>query len=377
MTEIYKNIELAKNWLLNSGIQNLEGEHKGAFNSWFDVDKKNYPYAYSEITGYAISNLVYLYDLTKNNIFLERAKLAADWLMNKATHSFGGILCRLFYRETEFMGSFENEEIFLFDCGMVLNGMTILYETTKDKKHLQYCEKLADFMINKQKKDGSFYAVYDAKNNKLVDDGEKWSTQSGAYHNKLAIGLLKLYDLTKNEKYKIAAIKVCDYSLKLFGEDGRIITFSKTGDSLFHPHYYAIEGLYVAGNYLKDKNYLELAKKAAQYLFNHQKDNGGIPQMFKDNRLIKFERTDILSQALRAGILFDIKKDKLEKLKNRLLEFQNLNEEQKGGFRYGFDNKGNKYEHINSWCTMFALQALVLHKQFIEGNIKFDKFFMV
>lgn len=372
-----KEIELAKDWLLNSGIQNLEGEHKGAFNSWFDVNKRNYPYAYSEITGYAISTLVYLYDLTKERIFLERAKMAADWLMNKATHNSGGILCRYFYGRTEFMGSFENEEIFLFDCGMVLNGMTALFELTKDKKHLEHCKKLADFMISKQKSDGSFYAIYDAKNNKLVDDGEKWSTQSGALHNKLSIGLLNLYKITKDEKYKQSAIKICDYSLKFFQKDGRVVNFSKTGDSLFHPHCYAIEGLYVAGNYLKNKDYLELAKKATQYLFNNQKENGGIPQMFKDGKLIEFERTDILSQALRAGVLLNIEKNKLERLKSRLLEFQNLNKEQKGGFKYGFDDERNKYEHINSWCTMFALQSLILYKQLIENKIKFNKFLLI
>ena len=363
-----KEIELAKNWLLNSGIQNLEGEHKGAFNSWFDVDKKNYPYAYSEITGYAISTLIYLYDLTKEEIFLKRANMAADWLMNKATHSSGGILCRLFYEETEFMGSFENEEIFLFDCGMVLNGMTALYELTKNKKHLEYCKRLANFMISKQKEDGSFYAVYDAKNNKLIDDGEKWSTQSGALHAKLSIGLLNLYELTKEEKYKKSAIKICDYSLKFFKEDGRVITFSKTGNSLFHPHCYAAEGLYVAGKYLENKEYLKFSKKSTEYLFTIQKKDGGIPQMFKENKLVEFERSDILGQTLRVGVLNSIEYNKLERLYKRLLEFQNLNQEQKGGFKYGYDDQGKKYDHINSWCTMFAIQALILYKEKQEFN---------
>ena len=373
MQKIDRSIELAKNWLLNSGIQNLKGEHKGAFNSWFDVNTKDYPYAYSEITGYAITTLLHLHELTKYTIFLERAKLAADWLSNKATHKSGGILCRYFYDKADFMGSFENEEMFLFDSGMVLNGIINLYEITKEKKYLEFSKKLTDFMIGKQKQDGSFYAVYDAKNNKLTDSGDKWSTQSGAFHNKLAIGLLKLYEITKDEKYKDSAIKICDYSLKFFKEDGRVINFSKTGDSLFHPHCYTIEGLYVAGNYFKNNNYLESARKATRYLFNNQKKNGGIPQMFKDNQFIEFERVDILSQTLRAGVLFDIEKNKLERLKNRLLEFQNLDEKQKGGFRYGFDDKGNKYEHINSWCTMFALQALILY----ERSQDFNKFLLV
>src|SRR3989344_4260435 len=311
MTEINKRIKLAKNWLLNSGIQNLEGEHKGAFNSWFDVNKKNYPYLYSEITGYGITTLIYLYGLSKEEIFLERAKLAADWLIKKATHRSGGILCRYFYKKTEFMGSFENEEMFLFDNGMVLNGITNLYEITKDKE------------------------------------------------------------------YKKSAIKICDYSLKFFKDNGRVVTFSRTGNNLLHPHCYAAEGLYTVGTYFDKKKYLEYSRRATDYLFSIQKSNGGIPQFFKDDNLIDFERSYILAQTLRLGVLNSINNEKLDKLKKRLIKFQNLNKEQKGGFRYGYDDQGNKYEHINSWCTMFALQALILYNQHSENNINFNEFLLV
>ena len=360
--KVNENIELAKNWLLNSGIQNLEGDHKGAFNSWYDVNKNAYEYAYSEITGYGISTLLFLYNLESNNIFLDRAKLAADWLINKASHKSGGVLTRYFYREAKFMGSFENEEIFSFDCGMVLNGMTSLYEITKDKKYLDFCIKLADFMTDKmQKTDGSFYAVYDAKNNRLIDDGEKWSTQSGCLHAKHSIGLIKLYESTKNEKYLESAKRVCDNSLKYQKSNGRFVTFSKTGYTLFHPHCYAAEGLYVAGNYFKDKKYLESSRKSIVYLFNNQLPNGGVPSLFKDEEFVEFERSDILSQALRMGALFqkDVGEDKLSKLESRLLEFQEMKHPtQKGAFKYGYDDLGNKYDHANSWCTMFAIQAL-------------------
>ncbi|MBU2633737.1 MAG: glycoside hydrolase family 88 protein [Nanoarchaeota archaeon] len=368
-----ENIKIAKNWLLNSGIQNIKGEHKGAFNSWFDINKKNYPYAYSEITGYGITLLIFLYNLIKEEILLERANLATDWLINKAKHNSGGILTRHFYDKANFMGSFENEEIFAFDCGMVLNGVTNLYNITKDEKHLEFCINLADFMINKmQKQNGSFYAIYNAKNNTLKDDGEKWSTQSGAFHAKLSIGLINLYIITKNTKYKESAKKICDYSLKFLKDNGRFITFNKTGDTLFHPHCYVSEGFYMAGNYLKNNNYLESSKKSINYLFENQLESGGIPQMFKNNQFINFERTDILAQTLRMGVLFSKDKDKLNNLTKRLLEFQVKEGDQKGGFIYGYDDSGKKYEHVNSWCTMFALQALILYQRYLENNINFN-----
>ncbi len=357
-------IVAAQNWLLHSGIQNPDGEHKGAFNSWYDNTKKAYEYAYSEITGYGISTLLFYYTLTQERIFLDRAESAASWLMHKARHASGGVLTRYFYnKETTFMGSFENEEIFSFDCGMVLNGMTSLYEITKKKEYLTFCTRLANFLLTTmQKPDGSFYAVYDAKNNTLIDDGEKWSTQSGCLHAKCAIGLIKLTEATRDETYKNAAKKVCDYSLRYQQADGRFVTFKKTGDTLFHPHCYAAEGFYVAGNAFHNNTYLDAARKATSYLFTHQLPNGGIPSFYKKNSLITFERTDILAQALRMGAIYaqDVGKEKLQKLATRLCEFQEKKNAQKGGFTYGYDDTGKQYDHANSWCTMFALQALTL-----------------
>lgn len=368
------NIKQAIEWLLYSGIQNSDGEHEGAFNSWYDANKRAYEYAYSEITGYGISTLLFLYKLSDDKLFLERARSAADWLMNKAQHKTGGILCRYFYDKANFMGSFENEEIFSFDCGMVLNGVTSLYKLTKDKEDLEFCVRVANFMINKmQKPDGSFYAVYDAKNERLIDDGEKWSTQSGCLHAKLSIGLINLYELTKDERYLDSAKKVCDNSLKYQLKDGRFITFSQTGDTLFHPHCYATEGLYIAGNYFNEEKYLVASRLSTLYLFQHQLENGGIPSFYKSRRFIEFERTDILGQALRMGALFskDIKKEKLQRLASRLLEFQIKDGPQEGGFMYGYDDFGKRYDHANSWCTMFAIQALALleNKKSLEDTL--------
>ena len=88
-----------KNWMINSGIQNIcsDSEKNGSFNSWYDADKKRYPFMYSEITGYGISALLYLHDKTKKPLFLERAKLAADWLINNALHECGGVIAKIYH----------------------------------------------------------------------------------------------------------------------------------------------------------------------------------------------------------------------------------------------------------------------------------------
>ena len=34
--------------------------------------------------------------------------------------------------------------------------------------------------------------------------------------------------------------------------------------------------------------------------------------------------------------------------------------------------KEKRTNHLNSWCTMFALQALIMYKQFLENRLKLN-----
>ncbi len=68
------------------------------------------------------------------------------------------------------------------------------------------------------------------------------------------------------------------------------------------------------------------------------------------------QRVDILAQAMRLGLIFNCK-EKIEGLQRTLLSYQYLGAKsgQYGGFFYTKDSC-----HINSWCTMFSLQALAI-----------------
>ncbi|MEK6861010.1 MAG: glycoside hydrolase family 88 protein [Nanoarchaeota archaeon] len=391
-------LELAKNWLLHSGIQNLDSnslEVKGGFNSWYDIDNENYFYTYSEITGYAITKLLYLYSLEKNNLYLLRATLAAEWLLDKASHKSGGIKTRYFFNKenAQELYDFSSGIIHSFDNGIALNGLMDLYNVTKEERYLTASKMIGDMLIHTmQKPDGGLYASYSHKEETFKDSEEKWSTQSGSFHVKVCMGLLKLYEITKESKYKQTAIKLCDYALKLQEKDGRFISFIKEKDTHIHPHCYSAEGLLFAGLHLNNKSYLKIAANAVKWVLDHQMGDGGIPSMYVNGRSVNHERSDVLAQTLRLGVimlnleLLDKKyEEKLDKLASRLLTFQSTSDNLRsnGGFFYGHDVdyrnnlKADKKNHVNSWCTMFALQALTFYKQYKEGNFKFDKNLLV
>lgn len=375
-------IDLTREWLLNSGIQNINKDKKtnGGFNSWYDIDKRTYPFIYSEITGYGITTLLYMNKNSKEEILIDRTKLAADWLITNAYGKCGGIKTRYFLDDK----SFRNQEMYVFDAGMILYGIVNLFKVTKIPKYLDAGKNIANFLLKCQKQNGLFYAIYDAEKDAYIDKEGKWSTQSGSYHAKVAMALIDMFNITKEEAYRKAAMKICHASIKLQKRDGRFISLKENGDTHLHPHSYSAEGLLYVGDKLNNNEYILSAVKACEWALKNQLSNGGIPYYYENNgHGIPYERVDVLAQTLRLGcLLYSMKRleekyvDNLKRLKDRLCEFQITKgaKEEKGAFFFGTDYDGNQRNHANSWCSMFAFQALDMYERAFKNreNISTD-----
>ncbi|MCK5450137.1 MAG: glycoside hydrolase family 88 protein [Candidatus Omnitrophica bacterium] len=365
-------ITMAKKWVMDSGIQNDKGYNRGGFNSWFDLETEEYPYVYSEITGYGITTLLFLHRFFTGN-FVERSVLAADWLLVNALHECGGVKTRQYQHDMEESESysFESGNIYAFDNGMVLYGLVNLYKECGEKKYLEFAKKIADFLIRTmQKEDGLFYASYNPETEEKEDVFLKWSSQSGSYHAKLALGFTDLFDVTKDDVYKDAVMKLCYASLKFQDSNGRFITSHEDESTHLHPHAYSAEGLLYAGIYFGNEEFILSAEKAVVWALNNQRQDGGIPKKYNNGNFVELYRTDILSQILRLALVLQKlgRLDKkyvqsIKKLREKLITFQYSGDDsQSGGFYYGFTLDGAKKKHINSWCSMFALQALILYE---------------
>jgi hypothetical protein len=350
---------LASRWLKDSGIQSPQG---GLY-SWYDLKDKTYSFIYSEITGYAITTLLFLEKIYKERIYLDKAKRAARWIIKEAMLPCGAIRTRL-YKEDELADeaySFCGENVFSFDLGMVLYGMINLYKRTKDNIFFDTSKKMADFLLSQMHKDdGSFSPLYNAKTKRHIESFDKWSNQSGAFHAKVSLGLIDVFEVTKEKKYRDAAARVCEYALSFQQEDGRFITDRAKKTTNLHPHSYTAEGLLYSGAYLGEERFIKAAQKATEWVFSNL-SSGKLDELYtpESKSFNGFQRCDVLAQSLRLGIIFSVSDTKLKKLESFLLKHQYVGfaARQQGGFRYNISG-----DHINSWCTMFFLQAFAFSK---------------
>lgn len=373
--KIEDRISHLKKWLLHSGIQ----AEQGGFYAWEDVENKNYSFLYPEITGYAVTLLCFLYEITKDDLYIMRAKRAAGWIINKAIHSSGGVLTKSYITDAVEHYSFERGNIYTFDCAMVAFGLLKLYRITNQKEYLDAAKGIIGFLVdNMLKENGLFHPIFDTKNNSTYEDSVKWSRQAGSFHCKLSLCLCELAEIEKDSYYQNLAGNLIDSSIRHFYKDKRFINNISDESTHFHPYCYTIEGILYYCYKLKDDRYRKLVEDTFDWILKFQELDGGIPTgVFKDGReKIVHQRSDIQTQVLRLYYLIKNKDcnsnfDK-GKLLGRLIQFQNLDQGHKGSFYFGVDEDGSYRKHSNSWCSMFALQALYLVAGKTDKNLVLD-----
>src|SRR5688572_29776157 len=101
-------MERAGAWLLGSGIQ---GENGGVAR-YYSADIKQNRAVSTEITGYAVSALVYLHNATGDDCYVEPAERAARFLTRRAWCP----QCATFPFE---YGGAGTKYAYFFDCGII------------------------------------------------------------------------------------------------------------------------------------------------------------------------------------------------------------------------------------------------------------------
>ncbi len=290
------------------------------------------------------------------------AENAASWIANNALLENGAILTRKYLDGENKNFSFDGGNIFAFDTGMVLIGFCNLYKITKKKKYLDISKKIIDFITNILMDENGIMPIINTKDKKYVIDNSKWSFQKGSFLNKVTIGLYEFSNITNDSKFEKLAIKICDKSLSFFKEDNYFITNKDKNYVEIHPLCYSLEGLFFIGKNCNINKFIDLTYAVLAWLEDLFEKNQNIFETYdiKEKKFLIDDRSDIYGQLLRL-LKITGKNNKIEKNLEDLI-FSMISDskkkEEKGGVFYNSSNL-----HINSWSTMFNLQALLIdHK---------------
>ena len=195
--------------------------------SWYDRSHKIYPFLYSEIAGYTISAFLFLNRISPNSQYVQRARLAADWLIRCAQDDRGGFRTRLYLSRRHFdkKYDFQKGRAYTFDTSIAAYGLLLMHRLTKESKYLEAVKRALSFINNHaRKKNGHYYPYLDAGQTRCDEDLSKWSDQSGGFHSKLAFLFTNYHTLTADDTFKELTLALIEPIVNSQKENGRFVT---------------------------------------------------------------------------------------------------------------------------------------------------------
>ncbi len=377
-------VDRAFRWLRDSGIQirSDQPSKEGGVASWYDLDRKSYPFIYAEITGYAVNAFLFQYRSTGDGTYKASAIRAGDWLLNNRCPLTGLVQTRYWLDDSK--APYFDQCFFMFDQWIIVYGLACLAEVTREARFLNGAVSIAKFLLGKTvREDGFFYPLFDSAQNRAVEFGDKWSRQAGSFHAKALMALAKLLALTGESCYRESADRLLAKTLSVQMADGRFVTQDNEGSTHLHPFLYTLEGLASYALSQKKKDLLKAVERGVRWILERQNSDGSVFCFFKDGQFKPFVRADVLSQTLRIasivmqqGLLAGHSMA-LDKLRSKLETYQVSGGAQDGGFMYGQEENGSSHAHVNAWVTMFASQSLWVHDGLRGARSSYDMAFFV
>ena len=373
MSTSYENV---KNWILNSGlvISSPSDENYGAVHSFFDKKSGKFGFLYPEITGYAVSTFCFLHQLEKNDQYTQLAKASSNWIIG-VFEKYGAIIQGL-DGENESRKNFA----YSFDSAICAKGLLDCFKLTKEDRFLDYAKQFIDWLQKAITVHGTISPFFDIKSNEFKESDEVWYKKSGCLHIKASIPFVQLYQITNDKIYLDSAIKICNTYTRFQNKDGSFSLHENIKTINLHTMAYALEGLLYIFNITKNQEYLQSIEKALDWCVNQTDDDGSIELWF--NSKYKSKALYPIAQIIRLMILLDKVHNnnkylkQILKLKSFMISLQAASSNQKinGGFYEEFYKSifgWKKREKLNSWGSLFAIQALYWFDNF--EKITFDE----
>jgi hypothetical protein len=342
---------LAGAWFVKSGIQ----DETGGVARYYRSDLAQNARVSTEITGYTVSALLYLYGRTGSAAYLSAAERAGKFLTQVAWSP--GLATFPFEHS---LRDAPKPLAYFFDCGIIIRGLVRLAQVTRDSEYLDVATKAGLSMAVDFSAAEAYHPVLELPGKSPIAYAPQWSRSPGCYQLKSALAWHDLAAATGNTQFEAMYEAAVAFALKTRNAFLPAETPEATMDRL-HAYSYFLEGMLpLAGRSDCAAALAEGVERVSNYL-----------------RSIRpvFERSDVYAQLLRARLFANqiigvpLNRRGAEDEVARISGFQLTDEDRRvaGGFSFG-RQCGSLLPYVNPVSTAFCMQALEMWNDFESGK---------
>jgi hypothetical protein len=336
-------LQTAGDWFFRSGIQ----EPNGGVARYYRSDAGTNAPVSTEITGYAVSALIFLHARTGRGNYLDAALRAARFLTRTAWDA----KLQTFPFEHSANGHGSRALAYFFDCGIIVRGLLAAWCVSNESEFRDVAILAGRGMLRDFRARGAIHPILTLPDKRPLGYEPRWSASPGCYQLKSAMAWHELYEATGEMEFQRAYESAVDAALAnehvfLASETER----AKLMDRL-HAYAYFLEGLLPI---------LDRADCARAF-------RKGIDRMaaYLGEIAPEFARSDVYAQLLRARlcgdqagvVLLDHAAAAREAAQAATFQISSEDSRTAGGFLFGRKD-GQPLPFVNPVSTAFCVQAL-------------------
>ena len=336
-------INAAGRWFLQSGIQDASGGVARYYRS--DLGQ-NAPVS-TEITGYAVSTLLFLHQRTAEPAYLEAGLRAARFLTRTAWDA------RLGTFPFELVGESGPAFAYFFDCGIIVRGLLDAWRATGDLEFRDAAIAAGRAMLADFPSHDAIHPILALPQKKPLAWEPRWSASPGCYQLKSAMAWQELFEVSGESAFSRGYESALQAALEndpefLPGDSDPLRVMDR-----LHPYAYFLEGLLpVLGRPECAAAFRAGVDRAARYLREIA------PVFLRSDACAQLLRVRLLAEAL--GVLpLDQAAASHEAELAASFQIESGDPRLAGGFLFG-RKQGEDMPFVNPVSTAFCLQALAI-----------------
>lgn len=321
-----------RGWLASGDLQSPSG----AFCAWRDTAAGELAFEYPEINGYALTWFAGRKEPTEGET--EAAQRVADWLVERIDR--GELAAR---------SGWDRESVYSFDLGMIATGLMCHGRRSADARAERVGTEVAARLAEEAVSPGGLAPIL--ADGPASEREPAWSTAGRAH----LVKCVQCLHLARREDAVSALLAELERWRR---DDGLFRTQPEEHLVMLHPHFYVVEGLWMHASAGGDPDALEVARRATESAWRHQRSDGALPRhVALDGSADGRGQCDVTAQAVRAALLTSADVPGLDRAVELLGRVSRARED---GAAIPYTASADDTD-LNSWATMFAAQALELY----------------